>query len=194
MNIKFTAYDAITGQVRYCGTASVPSALATPETLVLEEEQHEGGYIVEGVHFDLPAQPSVHHTYNYGTKVWEDLRTLQDIKDVRWAAIKQARNTAEFGSFVWDGSTFDSNAVATGRITGAALLAMMAASVGQPYSTDWRLTDNTLRTLSGADTMAVGAALGQHVKATHDHASTLRTQINDALTPEAVEAVTWATT
>jgi hypothetical protein len=70
-------------------------------------------------------------------------------------------------------------------------MAMLAQAGGQPFSIDWTLADNTVRTLSGADMIAVGQALGQHVAACHIKARALREQINAATTVAEVEAVVW---
>ena len=144
-------------------------------------------YVHEGLVLPLPTQPSPHHTFDYATKQWIDHRTLDDIKLAKWEIIKQARSSAEFGGFTWDGSPFDSDAISQSRIQGALQLADMAPG----FTIDWTLANNSVRNLSAADLANVGAALGMHVATQHDKARTLRSQIDAATTVAEVEAVTW---
>lgn len=116
---------------------------------------------------------------------------LDSAKLKRWAEIKAQRDAHEFGGFVWDGSTFDSDPISQSRITGAVVMALLAAQAGQPFAQDWTLADSQTRTLSGAEMMAVGIALGGHVGSVHASARTLRAAIEAATTPEELELLTW---
>lgn len=140
---------------------------------------------------DLDAALALSAPFDGGTVV-SDLSASLDAEKVRaWARIKDARDTAVAAGFTWDGSKFDSDNLATQRIGDAVTLAMLAASVGQPFSIDWTLFDNTTRTLAGADMIAVGIALGSFVQAAFATGVALRAQINAATTQEAVKAVVW---
>jgi hypothetical protein len=134
-----------------------------------------------------PPQPSLHHTFSYATKQWEDPRTLADLKAAQWAQVKQARSQAEYAGFTWDGSVFDSDAISQQRISGAVTLAQMSPD----FVIDWTLADNRVRTLVRAEMVAVGIALGMHVQAQFSKAQGLRLQIEAASTPEQVAAVVW---
>ena len=57
---------------------------------------------------------------------------------------------------------------------------------------DWTLADNTVRTLSAADMIAVGVALGGHVAAQHEKARGLRVQIGGAGNQAGVLAIGWS--
>jgi hypothetical protein len=105
--------------------------------------------------------------------------------------LNNARSSAEYAHFVFDGSSFDADADSQRRIAGAVQLAGISATVGQPYSVNWTLADNTVRTLSGAEMIGVGIALGQHVQAAHETAQTLKAQLDAATTLEEVAAITW---
>ena len=137
----------------------------------------------------VPPQPSPAHEWNWATKQW-----AYDIEEGRaqaWSRIKSARESVEFGAFVWDGHTFDGDSESQRRIQGAAQLATLAQATGQPFSIDWTLADNTQVTLTAAEMIGVGVALGQHVNGAHGIARTLRTQIDAATTPEELEAIQW---
>lgn len=160
---------------------------ALSETLYTPDDMYfENGDIV----LKTP-KPTQFHIFNYTTKQWTDPRTLDDLKAAKWEQAKSARDAAEYGGFTWDGSTFDSDSVATGRITGAAVLALMASMAGQPYSIVWTLFDNTTRVLDASQMMAVGAALGTHVQAAHDAADARRLLINAATSAAELDAMVW---
>jgi hypothetical protein len=112
---------------------------------------------------------------------------IENIKNVKWRQIKQARSQAEYAGFTWDGSTFDSDAISQNRITGAVALAQMSST----FSIGWVLADNTVRTLNQSDMLQVGAALGAHVAAIFAKGVLLREQIEAATTKEQVEAIVW---
>jgi hypothetical protein len=116
---------------------------------------------------------------------------LATAKAKRWAVIKATRATAEFGGFEWDTSTFDSDPQSQSRIQGGAQLATLAMLASQPFSVDWTLADNTVRTLSGADMIAVGQAMGVHIMTVHGAGRALREAIETATTVTEVEAVSW---
>lgn len=112
-------------------------------------------------------------------------------KDIKWARIKALRDAAEEAGFVWDGSTFDSDKTSQSRIQGAAQLATLAQMTGSPFSIDWTLADNTVRTLTAADMIAVGTAMGVHISTQHAIGRIKRQQIDAATTPEELDAIQW---
>lgn len=191
--IPFTAYDTTTGEVLYGGMASAPQSLASAETSVLEGAANEGpGWIDGAMQYNpQPARPSEVHVWSWATKTWVDPRSLPDFKAAKWAEIKRARDQAEFGGFTWDGSAFDSDPTSQSRIQGAAQLATLAQLASQPFSIDWTLADNTVRTLSAADMIAVGTAMGVHISTQHASGRVKRQQIDAASTVEEVNAVAW---
>lgn len=137
-----------------------------------------------------PVPPAPHQVlaYRNGALVWEDPRTLAQMKAHKWAEIKAARAAAEDGGFTWDGSIFDSDMASNLRISGAVQLAQI---VGGAFSIDWTLADNSVRTLSAAQMVAVGVAAGQHVATQRAIGRGLRTQINSATTPQDLEVIVW---
>lgn len=75
------------------------------------------------------------------------------------------------------------------NITGAVVMAMLAAQNAQPFSIAWTMADNTSVTLDGKAMITVGMATGQYVAAAHANGQVLKGQINAATTPAAVAAV-----
>lgn len=136
---------------------------------------------------DKPAKPGDWAHWDPTTHSWTDPRTFSDLKATAWATIKAARASAEFGGFVWDGSTFDSDEASQRRLQGLVQL----ASLNPSLSIAWTLADNTTRTLSAADALAVGEALASHVAQAFAHGQALRYQLEAATTKAAIEAVQW---
>lgn len=194
---QFAIYEVASG--RYVQLCSASDDQSIRDILATGQEMHAvaDGFNDAAFYFDgtgpvaMPPQPSSSDIFDYTTKTWTDPRTLQDLKDAKWAEIKAARSAAEFAPFTWDGSSFDANASAIQHISGAVQMALLAQLASQPFSIDWTLFDNTVRTLSGADMIAVGIAAGTHSGAVYDHARVLRDQIEAATTADAVAAVVW---
>lgn len=129
--------------------------------------------------------------FSGATEVPDSLETLDAVRVRKWADIKLTRSRIEYGGFEWDGSRFDSDETSRARIQGAVQLAVIAQSAGAPYAQDWTLEDNSVRTLSAEDVIAVGVALGQHVSAVFETARQLRELIDSATNAEEVYAVEW---
>jgi len=185
--MKFTQIDKTTGRVINSGTSDSLEELASLDTTIIPDEIYRGGYIVDGTHYIQPSQPSAHHVFNWTTKQWEDPRTLQELKDAQWTLIKRSRSAAEYAGFMWDGSTFDSDAVSQNRITGAVTLAQLSSA----FTIDWTLATNQVRTLNQSEMLQVGAALGVHVQTQFAKGQSLRVQIDAATTQAEVEAIVW---
>ncbi|MBZ4211551.1 MAG: DUF4376 domain-containing protein [Rhodoferax sp.] len=177
-------FEKATGRVVSSGTTQLPQSLVsdTLDVLVGAEGRPGASYVEAASVVEIPVKPSVHHVFDWAAKTWVDPRSLQDLKDARWAEVRRERDSAEFGGFNWDGSRFDSDALSQQRITGAVTLAMMNSA----FSIGWTLADNTVRTLNAADMIAVGVALGQHVNACHERARVLRGEIGGAEMAEMV--------
>lgn len=136
-------------------------------------------------------RPAYESAWSNASMSWVDTRTLQQAKDTRWSELLIERAAREFSTFTWDGSVFDCDAESQTRIIGSATLAIIASMTAQPFSIDWTLADDTVRTLSGPDMLNVGAALGAHVTAVHETSRALYDQIEAATTNAQVDAVVW---
>jgi hypothetical protein len=136
--------------------------------------------------------PGFNAHWDNAAMAWIDDRSLDEFRAAKWSEIKQARDAAEWAGFVWDGSTFDSDEVSQGRVQGAALAATVAAGNAQPFSVDWTLADNTVRTLDGPSMIQVGMALLTHINTQHEKGRQLRVQIEDPnATREQIAAIAW---
>ncbi len=122
-----------------------------------------------------------------GALVRVDHRTLAQAKAERVAAMREARDAQVFGTFTWDGSTFDADQVSQSRILGLLVSSQQAGF----EATAWRLADNSWRLLSAGDAASVWAALQAHVRGEFLHFALRETEINAAATIAEVGAVEW---
>lgn len=136
-------------------------------------------------------RPGLGWRWDNSTMGWFDTRTLDDLKAAKWAEIRAARDAAEFGGFTWDGDDFDSDGPSQARIMGAVQMATLAAMVDQPFSIEWTLASNAVRTLDGGDMAAVGLTLGAHVAQQHETGRSLRAAIDACATAGEVAAISW---
>jgi Domain of unknown function (DUF4376) len=166
---------------------SLEEALENPLTAnyQLAESPHKlriaEHWIESGVFHPIPEKPSRNHVFDYVAKEWTDPRQIEALRLDKWTEVKKAREAAEFGGFEWDGSTFDSDPVSQSRIQGAVLL---ASQLGEAFSQQWTLADNSQRTLNAADMLQVGFALATHINSVHSRGRQIRDLINTAAASE----------
>lgn len=116
--------------------------------------------------------------------------SLDDAKAAKWTAAKVNRDARiDAGVTVPGIGTFDSDGISRNNITGAVTMALIAQGAGAPYSITWKLADNTVATLTAAQMIGVGVAVGQYVAACHARAQTLGLAIQAASTVAAVDAI-----
>ena len=135
---------------------------------------YHGGWV------DREPQPTPFHEFDYITKEWVDSRSIEEVKNQKWAEIKAQRDQLEFGGFAFEGNIYDSDQVSQGRIMGAA-----AAGVDQV----WTLADNTSVELTASQLQQLYSSLQAFIASVHERGRTARQIIYDAETKEEVEAV-----
>ena len=124
--------------------------------------------------------PTERSIFDYSTRSWVDLSTLEDIKAQKWDEIKSQRNRLEFGGFEFESNIYDSDQVSQGRIMGAA-----SAGVDQV----WTLADNTTVALSAMQLQQLYAALQVHIASVHERGRKARLAVESAETKEEVVAI-----
>lgn len=124
--------------------------------------------------------PTERSTFDYSTRSWVDLSTLDEIKAQKWVEIKSQRDQLEFGGFEFEGNIYDSDQVSQGRIMGAAI-----ADVDQV----WTLADNTTVELSASQLQQLYAVLQAHIASAHERGRIARVAIESASTKEDVERI-----
>jgi hypothetical protein len=198
--MNYVTYTPSTGEIKTWGESEFPIPI-DPSDLVLT------GVGTYATHFISNGQivayttsqaaikaaiPAYAATWSNSSFTWVDTRSLSDAKDQTWSAMKVARDANLAAGFTWNGSKFDSDDVSQQRIQGAVQLASLAAAVGQPFSITWTLFDNTTRTMSGSEMIAVGIALGTFVQNVFTAGVALRNQIDAATSLSTLQGITWA--
>lgn len=136
-----------------------------------------------------PVSPGSSYTWDWPSKTWAFNLTVGQV--AAWARIKADRDVALNGTFTWNGHVFDGDQVAQQRIGSAVQLSILSAQLGQVFTVDWTLHDNTTITLNATDLAGVAAALGAQFQTTFAKGQDLRTQIEAATTQAALDAIVW---
>ena len=136
--------------------------------------------------------PTLNH--NVWKQTWAvralNLEELVEAKAFKWGAAKVRRDRAiDAGVTVPGIGTFDSDAASRANVTGAVTMALIAGGAGKPFAISWKLADNTVTRLSGAQMIAAGVAVGEHVAAAHANAQTIGLSIQAAADFAALEAI-----
>lgn len=121
------------------------------------------------------------------TMTWIDPRTLADLKAAKMAALKAARDAEQFGGFVWDGSTFDSDERSQTLLLGM----FTTAALGALPDTPFRLADNSWRVLTASDMVQVWSALQGLIGGAFGRFSVVEAAVMAAQDAPTVEAITW---
>lgn len=137
----------------------------------------------------LPDRPTPHHVFNYALKCWQDLRTLEDHKMEKIAKLKLDRDGQEFGPFTYNGMVFDGDADAQRRISVLVSVAKTALAMGNNFTKDFTLADNTVVQLTAEDFIGIEMAKVWQVDVAFQEYRLKRAAIEAATTLEELEAV-----
>jgi hypothetical protein len=145
--------------------------------------------LADGAWPGWPSRPSANHQpmLQGGMVVWQDPRTEAQAREQKLAQLQAARDAVLFGSFTWDGSTFDSNADSQSRLMGLRVDAMLPTFTPR----GWRLANNTWRTLSAADAAGIWVALTEHMEAQFRRFEAREAAVNAAQGIPAIDAIQW---
>lgn len=194
--MKFTVYSEATGAVLRWGSC---------QDHMLQAQAHAAGEVaIEGYyprgHFywngqamaAFPAKPDETAQWNWATKAWQV--DLAAAREARWDAMKQARQDAIDSPLVTPYGTFDCDERARDNIAktaqGIQTFAGSLAPTELP-TVEFTLLDNTVVTLSAQDMIRVAKLLFEKVQTAYARARQLRQDIEDAQTPQALEAIGW---
>lgn len=147
------------------------------------------GYVENLEYVEVSDPPSPIHVFNWVLKVWEDPRTLNDIKSSARREIVRRRDAVEFGPFTYAGVVFDGNADAQRRLSGCASAAKSAIAAGHTFNKEYTLADNSVVTLSAEDFVGIEMAKIFQVDLAFQTARERQALIESATTVEQVEAV-----
>jgi hypothetical protein len=126
--------------------------------------------------------------FSGGVIAADNSATLEAAQARAWVRVKACRAAVETGNFEYAGGQYQCDSA---RITGATTMALMAKMAGQPFSIGWTLADNTVRTLTGDQMIAMGAAAGRYVDSVFATARSLREDIAATSTIEEANLIAW---
>lgn len=157
-------------------------AINTPnDCFAVEDPPQQNMYYENDRWQPMPLSASPHCVFNYETKNWEDNRTLDEIKQSMWIEIKQQRESAEIGGFLFDGNLYDSDETSQRRILGADKF-----KVDQ---IEWTLKNNQVVKLTFEQLTKLQAALVEHISLCHQRARVARQKIDESSTIEELNRV-----
>jgi len=179
MNTRAVVYKADTGEILFVSScligeveAQAPegSGLSAIEHATAGPDTHKvvNGEVIEysiGGKFRKKNIPDSHEiVWNPAVEDWVDQRPLNSVRADKLRELKLIRDQLLEGGFVWDNSTFDSDiAVSQPRLLG--LFTSAVNGLLPPGGQPWRLKDNSWRTLSAADAIAVWGAFQMRMAA-----------------------------
>lgn len=189
--MRFAIYKESTGEILRtitCLENLIDMQVSDGEAFTeMQDGDDSTHYVSLGSLVLFPAQPTEAHIFDWGSKIWVDPRTLADLKLARRAVINADRTELINSDFTWDGSVFNSDPVSYMFIVGA----VSKALVNPEHTEVWTLADNTYRTLTAAEIIAMATVMGEKISAAMATGRILQDAIEAATTPEEVAAVVW---
>ncbi len=196
--VPFIVYDAVGNILQHGSCADTDLSLQVPPTgctVMGGDGTYHSHYVKDGAivaytDYELGLKNNLPkgHVWQMPERIVVDTRGLEDAKTQAWERIKISRSAAEKAPFECDGSLYDRDLE---RISGAVQLALLAQLASKPFTIDWTLFDNSVKTLDGPAMIAVGEAMGVVTKGIFDTARTLREEINAATTITSLDAIFW---
>lgn len=144
-----------------------------------------------GILFPLPISPDPTYTFDYKSKKWLDNRSLDALKDAKWAEIKKARTSVEFGQFSYKGMVFDGDVDAQRRLGTYISVSKSAIAAGTPFQAEFILADNTVVTLQAEDFVAIELTKANQVAEAFTKAAGLRQSIYSAQSSDELSRINW---
>lgn len=192
--MNHTIVEIATGRISAVLTCT-PDLLAlqfNPLThFAVEGRYDDSQFYFDGGFVAFPSQPDAHHVFDWATKVWQDLRTLQDFKNAKWAEIKKARDAAIAEPLITPMGVFDADATGSTNIFKSVLLANNLTALGSPVAIDFTRFDDTVVVLNAAAMVQVGLLLAEREQLLRQLATQLRALIDAAPTAAFVQSITW---
>lgn len=148
-------------------------------------------YSVDGLLFPFPEQPSPSHTWDWATKTWADVRTIEQVREDKWDQFKAARTALFNAPMQTPYGLFDSDPQSRAFIESTVVLLQSMANIGQPGTVNFVLFDNSRVELGLEEMVNVGLMLGAKIQQGFNIAGDLRDALDAATTIEEVQAINW---
>lgn len=117
--------------------------------------------------------------------------TLDEAKEQKKTEINARRDTLEQAGFEYLGGVFQTDEISYMRLLGANISAQLALSMGEDFSIDWTLADNSTMTLNASEMVGIIPAFAEYSNSLHVYANELKAQVEECETNEDVDAVVW---
>lgn len=184
----------IVGISRFENSEDFLDAQQEPNTFVIDGtlgipdlEAFEAYKVVGGAVHDAGPRPSTHHFWKRASLSWEiDLSVAKAEKRV---LAKKQRDATEFSPFTYNGMTFDGDLDAQRRISVLVSVAKTALAMGNNFTKDFTLVDNTVVQLTAEDFIGIEMAKVWQVDAAFQEYRLKRAAIEAATTLEELEAI-----
>lgn len=136
-----------------------------------------GCYYKGGQFHPLPDPPGPWAEFDVEADEWRDNRTAEAKRQWMAARIKARRDVAIAGGTSASGIAFATDEASQGRITGAALSALLDPA----YSARWKLPGGVFVTLTAPEVIAAAQAVRAHVQACFDREAELLSALDAGL-------------
>jgi hypothetical protein len=148
-------------------------------------------------HLPVVALPS--DFWQRGFYRWNGVEFEDDLEAARaliWGRVKAARDARTVAGCETPLGPIDTDSASQAKVNGAVTLAILARLANRPFSIDWTMADNVVRTHDAGAMIAAGSAVGLHIAACHEVGRALRDRVEAAtsvveLLAIDVEAAPW---
>lgn len=195
--MNYTIFDKNTGQIKSIVSTSEDQLSANYNNIT--EDYIEGFYLDTNYYIDtvskqpvvIPTQPSPAYVWSWGSKIWIDPRTLEDLKSEKWEEIKALRKQKLATPLITPYGIFDSDQVSRTNIINAFLFLKTLSDTNPTATVDFTLYDNTVVSLNLAQITEVSLLLGQKIDGVYSTTRNLRQQIELSQSPQEVASISW---
>lgn len=120
---------------------------------------------------------------------WVDCRSFEQIKADALIELKARRDAKEYGPFLYNGMTFDGDLDAQRRISVLVSVAKTALAMGNNFTKEFTLADNTVVQLTAEDFIGIEMAKLWQVDVAFQEYRAKRAAIEAATTLEELDAI-----
>lgn len=195
--INFLVYNPTSGEIVRSGQCLAESLVQQGsyalETSILHTDSTS--YVSSGapvLYTNLQAsnkklRPTYQCSWSNTTMSWIDARTLTQIKDDKWALIKESRANVDYTPIVVGVYTYDADEISRARIQNT--IQLMLLSDPPTASVSWTLANNSVVTITRAQLIAVGMAIWSRTVDVFNQGQVLRDGVYAAADQSSVDAV-----
>lgn len=194
--ILYTLIETETGRVLSRGKGYTTEGLAQPGQTLLEQYAPETKNAWwDGTEFQVaPPKPAPKMAWNWATKIWEDLRTVEDARVEKRKQINGWRLEASYGGFTYGGKEIATDELSMIDLTKTGTQIARTGVMPANWPGAWKAKDNTYVPITTlADWGALEDAMYQQGLANFLRSQGLKALAEAAATAAEVDAITWET-